>query len=162
MFIFSLLCKSEIRGALHCVKKGRERLCFYIFERGLLCNIRVYSVFTCEKLYIYSGESLRNNRKGLTEMKIQRLNEQATEKMKFRRESFDDDIAQIKASLGIEVPPDANPVYLLSVDGTYVLEITLEEVREILKAKGYPAPELMGAPQVGILEKLDAKRRQRK
>lgn len=94
-------------------------------------------------------------------MKIQRLNEHCKETMRFRLEEYDDDTTQMQAALGIEVPQDANPVYLIDVSGEYVLEITLEQISAILKANGYEPPQLMGGPQAVLMEYFERRRKQK-
>ena len=46
-------------------------------------------------------------------------------------------------------------VFLLSADGTYILELSLEEIKDIIIAEGYKSPIKIAAPQHILLRGLN-------
>ena len=111
----------------------------------LMVKSRIFYKFYCINIWV----KILKKPKGTKKMKIRKLNEQT--KMKFKKEGYDDEIENLRALLGIDAPTDANPVFLIDMGGEYCIELTLAQIEDIMKAKGYDVPKLMGAPQVGIM-----------
>lgn len=72
-------------------------------------------------------------------------------------------IKLIEENNDLENLANENPLFLLSDNGTYMLNISFQEIEDILIGEGYDAPTRVAVPQLivmnGLLESV--KRRQK-
>ena len=72
-------------------------------------------------------------------------------------------IKLIEENNDLENLANENPLFLLSDDGTYMLNISFQEIEDILIGEGYNAPARVAAPQRilmnGLLESVKRKRK---